>query len=165
MIMELSEIKELMKTFDESQSVFFELTQESFHLKLKKEAAVNRPDSAGRVETVILPGQEIKPGNAASSISEEPGEQAEANEAPETVSGETVKAPLVGVFYAAPSPEDPAFVQVGDTVKKGQTLCLIEAMKMMNELKSPRDGVIKKIFVKNQDVVGYDDLLFLIGEA
>ena len=82
----------------------------------------------------------------------------------EKVEGDVVKAPLVGVFYSAPSPDEKPYVQVGDKVKAGQVLCLIEAMKMMSEITAPRDGVIKEIYVKNQDVVGFEEQLFLIGD-
>ncbi len=75
---------------------------------------------------------------------------------------EKVKAPLVGVFYAAKSPGEAPFVSIGDTVKKGQILCLIEAMKMMSEITAPVDGVIKSVKFKNEDVVAFDDVLFEI---
>ena len=85
-------------------------------------------------------------------------------EKPKAVDGELVKAPLVGVFYSAPSPEEKPYVQVGDSVKSGQVLCLIEAMKMMSEITAPSDGVIKEIYAKNQDVVEFEQELFLIGD-
>ncbi len=66
-----------------------------------------------------------------------------------------VESPLVGVAYLSPSPDKPAFVAVGDTVKKGQTLIIIEAMKVMNEVPADRDGVVTEILVANQDVVEY----------
>ncbi len=71
-----------------------------------------------------------------------------------------VRAPLVGVYYAAAAPGEKPFVSVGDTVSKGQVLCLLEAMKMMNEVVSPIDGVIKNIACTNEAVVAFDDLLF-----
>ncbi len=74
-----------------------------------------------------------------------------------------VKAPLVGVFYSSKAPGEPAFVTVGDTVKKGQIICLIEAMKMMSEITAPVDGVIKSVKCKNEDVVAFDDVLFEIS--
>ncbi len=76
-----------------------------------------------------------------------------------------VKAPLVGVFYQSPSPDDKPFVSVGDTVKKGQTLCLLEAMKMMSEISSPVNGVIKSILCQNEAVVGFDEVLFEVLEC
>ncbi|WP_173452252.1 acetyl-CoA carboxylase biotin carboxyl carrier protein [Eubacterium pyruvativorans] len=73
-----------------------------------------------------------------------------------------VKAPLVGVFYAAPKPEEPPFVQVGQEVRKGQVLCLVEAMKMMNELTSPVDGIVRAIHGRNGELVEFDQVLFEI---
>ena len=75
---------------------------------------------------------------------------------------EKVLSPMPGTFYAAPTPEDDNYVKVGDNVKKGQTLCIIEAMKIMNEIESEFDGKIKSILVKNSDPVEYDQVLFII---
>ena len=77
--------------------------------------------------------------------------------------GFIVKSPLVGVFYAAPSEDAEPFVTVGDSVKKGQTLAIIEAMKLMNEIESESDGVVKEIYVKNGEAVEYGQPLFMIG--
>ncbi len=77
--------------------------------------------------------------------------------------GEEVKSPLVGTFYSAPSPEDAPFVKVGDTVKKGQTLGIVEAMKLMNEIESEYDGVVQAILVENEEIVEYGQPLFVIG--
>lgn len=76
--------------------------------------------------------------------------------------GNTVKAPLVGTFYNAASPENPAFVKVGDVVKKGQTLGIIEAMKLMNEIESEFDGVVEAILIENEQMVEYGQPLFVI---
>ncbi len=75
---------------------------------------------------------------------------------------EMVKAPLVGVFYAAKAPGEAPFVSVGDRIEKGQILCLIEAMKMMSEITAPVSGVVKSVKFKNEDVVAFDDVLFEI---
>jgi len=80
----------------------------------------------------------------------------------EVIDGEEVVSPLVGTFYGAMSPEEPNFVNIGDLVTKGQTLCIVEAMKVMNEIQSPRDGKIVKILVENEDVVGFEQPLFII---
>ena len=77
--------------------------------------------------------------------------------------GKTVKAPLVGTFYAASAPDAEAFVSVGDTVKKGQTLGIIEAMKLMNEIESEYDGVVKEILIENGQMAEYGQPLFVIG--
>jgi acetyl-CoA carboxylase biotin carboxyl carrier protein len=76
-----------------------------------------------------------------------------------------VKAPIVGTFYRAPSPEAEPFVKEGDAVKKGQVLCIIEAMKLMNEIESEVSGVVRKILVSNGEPVEYGQVLFLIEPA
>ena len=77
--------------------------------------------------------------------------------------GQLVKSPLVGTFYNAPSPDSPAYVKVGDTVKKGQILGIIEAMKLMNEIESDYDGVVTEILIKNEETVEVGQPLFRIG--
>lgn len=159
--MELKEIKELLKAFDESESSYFSLKQDGVNIKLKKpsETVAVSVAPVAQAAPVAMPqasAQAAQPVLAASTI--------EAEEPKEDADGTKVLAPLVGVFYAAPTPEASAYVQVGDTVKEGQILCLIEAMKMMSEITAPKDGVIKKIYVKNQDVVEFEDPLFLIGD-
>ena len=81
----------------------------------------------------------------------------------ENTEGEVVTSPLVGTYYEAPAEDAEAFVKVGDRVKKGQTLAIIEAMKLMNEIESEYDGVIKEIMVKNGQPVEYGQPLFRIG--
>lgn len=77
-------------------------------------------------------------------------------------SGKTIKAPMVGVFYQAASPEAEPYVTVGKTVKKGDTVCIIEAMKLMNEIQAEEDGTIKEILAKNGDIIEYGQPLFVI---
>ena len=84
-------------------------------------------------------------------------------EAPQA-EGSVIKAPLVGTFYAAPAPEAPAFVKAGDMVKKNDTVCIIEAMKMMSEVPAPCDCVIEEVLSASGDLVGYDQPLFRIRE-
>ncbi|MGN1140497.1 MAG: acetyl-CoA carboxylase biotin carboxyl carrier protein [Oliverpabstia sp.] len=79
------------------------------------------------------------------------------------ISGNQVKAPLVGTYYSASAPDAEPFVQIGDTVKKGQTLGIIEAMKLMNEIESEYDGVVKDILVENGQMVEYGQVLFIIN--
>lgn len=78
------------------------------------------------------------------------------------VQGHTVKAPMVGTFYRAPNPGSPAFVEVGQTVKEGEPLCIIEAMKLLNEIEADKSGVIKEILVENGEPVEYGQPLFVI---
>ena len=87
----------------------------------------------------------------------------EIKEKPTAITGKTVKSPLVGTFYAAPSPEAETFVKKGDTVKKGQVLGIVEAMKLMNEIESEYDGVVEDILIGNEDTVEYGQSLFVIA--
>ncbi len=152
--MDTKEIKELLKAFDESGSSYFQIKQDGVEIKFKKPSEAQTimvsQDVASKSNIVEMP----LPKTAVSADEQE-------QEEPD---GDPVLAPLVGVFYSAPSPDDKPYVQVGDKVKSGQVLCLIEAMKMMSEITAPRDGVIKSIYAKNQDVVGFEDQLFLIGD-
>ena len=79
------------------------------------------------------------------------------------LSGKIIKSPIVGTFYASPSPDQPPFVQVGDTVKKGDVVMIIESMKLMNEVTSDVDGVVQEILVKNGDAVEYDQPLMILA--
>lgn len=87
----------------------------------------------------------------------------ESKEQPAVITGKTVKSPLVGTFYAAPSPEAETFVKKGDTVQKGQVLGIVEAMKLMNEIESEYDGVVEEILIGNEDMVEYGQPLFIIA--
>ncbi len=82
--------------------------------------------------------------------------------APAPVTGHIVRSPMVGTFYSASSPESPAFVEVGQHVNAGDTLCIIEAMKMMNQIEADKSGVIKEIFIANEDAIEFDQPLFII---
>lgn len=148
--MELKDVKELLKAFDESNSSYLSVEIDNTKIKLKKYC-----EQGPVVENATRVVEQIPPAHNSDNVD---------NGTEIQIDGEQVLAPLVGVFYAAPSPDEDAYVQVGDTVKKGQVLCLIEAMKMMSEITAPKDGVIKKIFVKNQDVVEFEQPLFLIGD-
>lgn len=88
---------------------------------------------------------------------------AAAEAAPQLPAGHVVTSPMVGTFYRAPSPGAAAFVNVGDTVKEGQTVCIIEAMKLLNEIECDKAGVIKEILVENGQAVEYGQPLFVIG--
>ena len=87
----------------------------------------------------------------------------ESKEQPAVITGKTVKSPLVGTFYAAPSPEAETFVKKGDTVQKGQVLGIVEAMKLMNEIESEYVGVVEEILIGNEDMVEYGQPLFIIA--
>ena len=87
---------------------------------------------------------------------------APAAEAAAVVSGHEVRSPMVGTFYASASPDSPPFVEVGQHVNAGDTLCIIEAMKMMNQIEADKSGVIKAILAENEDAIEFDQPLFII---
>lgn len=91
-----------------------------------------------------------------------PVPEADASAKEDAVDGNVVKSPIVGTFYAAPSPEKPPFVTVGDTVKKGDVIMIIESMKLMNEVRSDFDGVVEKILVSDGQAVEYDQPIMII---
>ncbi len=82
--------------------------------------------------------------------------------APAAISGHIVRSPMVGTFYASASPESPSFVEVGQHVNAGDTLCILEAMKMMNQIEADKSGVIKEILAVNEDAIEFDQPLFII---
>ncbi|WP_417252135.1 acetyl-CoA carboxylase biotin carboxyl carrier protein [Castellaniella sp.] len=92
-----------------------------------------------------------------------PGAAAPAEPAAPVVQGHQVKAPMVGTFYRAPNPNSPSFVEVGQSVKEGEPLCIIEAMKLLNEIEADKSGVIKEILVENGEPVEYGQPLFIIA--
>lgn len=104
------------------------------------------------------------PGNGPAVVPAVPVPAAAPAPAPAPEKGATIDAPLVGTFYTASSPDARPFVQVGDRVKKGQTVCILEAMKMINEIPAPCDCVIEEVLVQNQALVGFGDPMFRVRE-
>ena len=149
--MNITEIKDLMSQFDQSSLREFSYSNagETLHFS-KNQQAIAAPSP--KLEAPLAPVAPVSPAVPAAETSEPA--PAEASVSP-VAEGAVVESPLVGVAYLSPSPDKPAFVAVGDTVKKGQTLMIIEAMKVMNEVPADRDGVVTEILVANQDVVEY----------
>ena len=153
--MNISEIKDLLAQFDASTLREFSYKNNGEELNLSKNqtSSVTAAPVAPTVEVVAPAPQAPVAPVAAPAAVETPVE--EASTPAQAAEGEIVESPLVGVAYLSPSPEKPAFVSVGDTVKKGQTLLIVEAMKVMNEVPAPKDGVITEILVTNEEVVDY----------
>ena len=153
--MNISEIKDLLAQFDSSTLREFSYKNNGEELNLSKNqtSSVTTSPVAPTGEVVAPAPQASVAPVAAPAAVETPVE--EASTPAQAAEGEIVESPLVGVAYLSPSPEKPAFVSVGDTVKKGQTLLIVEAMKVMNEVPAPKDGVITEILVTNEEVVDY----------
>ncbi|CYU20623.1 acetyl-CoA carboxylase biotin carboxyl carrier protein [Streptococcus suis] len=148
--MNITEIKDLMSQFDQSSLREFSYSNAGETLHFSK----NQQATAVPSPTVEAPLAPVTPASLAPVQVVETSEATPA-EVSSVAEGVVVESPLVGVAYLSPAPDKPAFVAVGDTVKKGQTLMIIEAMKVMNEVPADRDGVVTEILVANQDVVEF----------
>ena len=157
--MNINAIQDLMAQFDQSRLRAFSYKNQSDVLtfsKTESSAAVAATPSVSAAPVVV-------PVQPASATVAETVSQAAPTAAPEVApeapapaaEGDVVESPLVGVAYLAAGPDKPAFVSVGDQVKKGQTLMIIEAMKVMNEVPAPKDGLITEILVQNEEMVEF----------
>lgn len=114
-------------------------------------------------KTVLSPAMTAVPAPAVpQTLAVTPGIAEKSASAVETVSGNMVRSPIVGTFYAAPSPDKPPFVKLGDKVKKGDVIMIIESMKLMNEIKSEFDGSVKEILVSDGQAVEFDQPIMII---
>lgn len=154
--MNLNEIKDLMAQFDQSSLREFSYKNGTDELQFSKNEArmaSEAPVQVAPVPTAVAASPVVSaPSTPVESSVEEAPAPAETTVAPE---GDVVESPLVGVAYLAAGPDKPAFVTVGDSVKKGQTLVIIEAMKVMNEIPAPKDGVVTEILVSNEEMVEF----------
>ncbi|WP_204245178.1 acetyl-CoA carboxylase biotin carboxyl carrier protein [Anaeromassilibacillus sp. An172] len=156
MMYTIDEIKEIINALDNSSVTEVELTcGNGEKIKLKKKSEV-KVVAAEPIEVPAAP-MVIPAAPAAPTAPAVP-----AAEAAPVAEGKEIKSPMVGVFYAAASPDSDPYVQVGQAVKKGDTLCIIEAMKLMNEINAEESGVITEICVKNGDLVQFGQPLFKI---
>jgi len=150
--MDLRKLKKLIDLVEESGISELELTEDGEKVRISR----NFTSNAAIQQYAPAPMQYSAPQFAAPAA-------APAAEAPAVEEGHAVKSPMVGTFYRSPSPDAKAFVEVGDTVAVGDTLCIVEAMKLLNEIESDKAGVIKKILVDNGQAIEYGEPLFIIG--
>lgn len=152
--MDLRKLKKLIDLVEESGISELELTEGEEKVRISRAMA---PGAAPVTQYVAAPAPVAAPAAAAPAASASTAAPAEALE------GKVVKSPMVGTFYRASSPDAKPFVDVGSSVNTGDTLCIIEAMKLLNEIESEFSGTIKKVFVENGQPVEYGEPLFLIG--
>ncbi|MFI3226266.1 MAG: acetyl-CoA carboxylase [Clostridia bacterium] len=137
--MEIKDIKEIIRVFEQSGLEFLEVSNEKSHIKMKKpKISVSKAPQNNNI-------LQVEPKEMINNYTE-------------------IKSPVVGVFYASPSPENPPFVSVGQSVQKGDVIGLIEAMKVMSEIKASADGVVREILVSNEQLVAFGDVLVQIEE-
>ena len=148
--MEFDNLITLIKTLSDSNLTQFEMKDGEFKISMgkKKETVIATADSTVTIPAAVPAAADV---------------QATDETRTEMPAGQVVKAPLVGTFYSASAPDAAPFVQVGDTVAEGQTLGIIEAMKLMNEIESDYAGTVKEILVENGQMVEYGQPLFVIG--
>jgi len=156
--MDIRKVKKLIELLDESGIAEIEITEGDDSVRISR-YATNVVGAA--MSHIAAPPPAMAPAAAPQgpAASTAPAAAAEPEE-----EGFAITAPMVGTYYAAPSPGSPAFVQVGDKVNEGDTLCIIEAMKMMNQIEAEVSGTIKSIRVQNGDPVEYGQTLFVIDQ-
>jgi acetyl-CoA carboxylase biotin carboxyl carrier protein len=145
--MELDEIKDLIELLKDTDITELQIEREGAKLRIKREKFMSSFD-------VVPP---VRP-----SVSDLKGAEEEPSIDHKLV---TITSPIVGMFYRSPSPDAHHFVEVGSAVKKGQVLCIVEAMKLMNEIESDTEGTVSKILVENGQPVEYGEPLFLIDPS
>ena len=154
--MELEKIIELIHTVSESNLTQFTMEEGNLKISMKTDKqtkVIAAPQAAAAVPAAMV----------TETVQAAVPAQENAQQTPEEIlDGNVVKSPLVGTFYNAPSPDAEPYVKEGDTVKKGQVLAIVEAMKLMNEIESEFDGTVEKVLVSNEEVVEYGQPLFVI---
>ena len=162
--MNIDEILTLIQAVSDSSLTGFRLEQGDTVISLKKEKEeaqiVTVASPAASVPVAAVPAVSAVP--AAAPAVSAPAASAKAADEDESIGDKVILSPLVGTFYTSASPEAESYVKVGDTVKKGQVLGIIEAMKLMNEIESEYDGVIEAVLAENEEVVEYGQPLFRI---
>ena len=159
MQIDINKISRLIKIVSESDIAELELKEGEEQIKITRTTnAVSVPVSVPVAQAAFAAPASAPVAPAAAPAAA----PAPAQDAAETVSGYVMKSPMVGTFYRRPSPDAQNFVEEGATVKEGATVCIIEAMKMMNQISADKSGVIKKILVADGETVEYDQPLFII---
>lgn len=162
--MNINEVKDLLTQFDQSTLTEFELKQGSFGLYMNKNKVTQKTSASDSKKVVDSSNITIQ-----ESAQEVADQKVDVNEMEKTeiksVNTEEINSPIVGVVYLKPAPDKEKFKQVGDQVKKGEVVCIVEAMKLMNEITSTVDGVITEILIQNEDVVEFNQPLFRVSKG
>ncbi|WP_076419817.1 acetyl-CoA carboxylase biotin carboxyl carrier protein [Colwellia sp. UCD-KL20] len=148
--MDIRKIKKLIELVEESGINELEISEGEESVRISRGASVIQT-AAPQYTQPSAPAASAPAAPAAATI-----------EAAPVASGHTIRSPMVGTFYASASPDSPAFVEVGQHVNAGDTLCIVEAMKMMNQIEADKSGVIKEILAQNEDAIEFDQPLFII---
>lgn len=154
--MDIRKVKKLIELLNESGVAEIEITEGEESVRITREANIKISNNTEPQPIPVAPSEMTHQTPAVENKSSK-------KKIRNTLDHE-VPSPMVGTFYASPSPGAPPYVQVGDHVKEGDTLCIIEAMKMMNQIEAETNGIIKSIRAQNGDPVEYDQILFVIDK-
>jgi acetyl-CoA carboxylase biotin carboxyl carrier protein len=148
--MDIRKIKKLIELVEESGINELEISEGEESVRISRGATVmaSAPAPIMQAAPVAAPAAEAAPATEATT--------------PAVATGHQVRSPMVGTFYSSASPDSPAFVEIGQHVNAGDTLCIIEAMKMMNQIEADKSGTIKAILAENEDAIEFDQPLFII---
>ena len=164
--MDYKEIVNLMKEMNKTNLTKLEIEENGVKICLEKEAPVVNVAQPVMSNSAYIPAYApapvLQPQVAAAPAAVTPVSNESTEKENEEVGTKKIVSPMVGTFYSSASPDKPPFVKVGDKVKKGQTICIIEAMKLMNEIESEHDGEIVKILINNEEMVEFGQPMFLI---
>ena len=151
--MDIRKIKKLIELVEESGINEIEISEGEESIRINKGGTI--------VQAPMMQAAPAAAPVAPAAAPAAPAAAPAADSAP-AISGHVVRSPMVGTFYASPSPDAPVFVEVGQHVNAGDTLCIVEAMKMMNQIEADKSGVIKEILAQNEDAIEFDQPLFVI---
>lgn len=160
--MDLRKLKTLIDLVADSDIAELEVTEGESKVRIAKTSPVQGQPVVVQ-QPPALPQQYAQPAISIPQTNAAVPAAAAETAAPAEPEGNVVKSPMVGTFYSAPAPGNPPYVEVGSTVKQGDTLCIIEAMKLLNEIEADTSGVIKQILVENGEPVEFGQPLFVIG--
>ncbi len=155
--MDIRKVKKLIEMLEESQLNEIEIKEGEESVKLVKAISVPVQEQIVTSNIAATAPHPVAM-NEVTSVESDTKESTD----PETISGKTIDSPMVGTFYAAPNPGAKDFVSVGDKISEGDVLCIIEAMKMMNEVKADSSGIIKQVLIENAEPVEFGQPLFVI---
>lgn len=157
-------IKNLASSMNENKIEKIKYAENNFQIEINKHKKEKRPLIIGGVQETQNNAQNDRVQNVQNVVKQiTPNEMpVNDNTVKEEITGTKIESPMVGTFYSSPGPDLPPFVKEGDSVTEGQTLCIVEAMKLMNEVKSTVSGIVKKINVKNGDTIKKGEVLIII---
>ena len=150
--MDIRKIKKLIELVEESGINELEISEGEESVRISRGASV-APVAAAPIAAAPV---------AVAAPIAAPAAPATSEVAAPVISGHIVRSPMVGTFYASASPDSPAFAEIGQHVNAGDTLCIVEAMKMMNQIEADKSGIIKEILAQNEDAIEFDQPLFII---